>query len=171
MVGRLGKLAKIFVLDSESRFLLATHVSANRSLQNTRIPIKKAKRATLNRPLEVFTDGMIAYPSAVVKELGKRGVKGCRGFWSPHIRVPSIRAKESNNLIERLHGSEKERVKVMRGFDQDYGCANIMEGFRVHYNLIRDHQTLGVTPGEVAGLPKIEGFRWFEVLKKATIKS
>lgn len=156
------------VLDNESRFLLATHVSANRSLQNTRTPIKKAKKVTPDRPLEVFTDGMVSYPRAVIKELGSRGMKGRKGFWSPHVRVPSIRAKESNNRIERLHGSEKERIKVMRGFDQDIGCANIMEGFRVHYNLIRDHQALGVTPGEVAGLPKIEGFRWFEVLKKAT---
>lgn len=156
------------VLDSESRFLLATHVSANRSLQNTRTPIKKAKKVTPDRPLEVFTDGMVSYPRAVIKELGSRGMKGRKGFWSPHVRVPSIRAKESNNLIERLHGSEKERIKVMRGFDQDIGCANIMEGFRVHYNLIRDHQSLGVTPGVVAGLPKIDGFRWFEVLKMAT---
>jgi len=48
----------------------------------------------------------------------------------------------------------------MRGFDQDNnGCAMLSEGFRVHYNLIRDHQTLGVTPGEVTGLSKIDGFR------------
>jgi hypothetical protein len=43
-----------------------------------------------------------------------------------------------------------------------------MEGFRVHYNLIREHQTLGAMPGEVAGLLKIDGFRWLEILKKAT---
>jgi putative transposase len=156
------------VLDNETRFLLAIHVSKNRSLPNARITIKKAKQQTNDRPIEVFTDGMMAYPSAVAKEFGKHGVEGYKGNWSPHVRVPSIRAKESNNLIERLHGSEKERFKVMRGFDQDNGCATISEGFRVHYNLIRDHQTLGVTPGEVAGLPKIDGFRWLEVLKKAT---
>ena len=112
---------------------------------------------------------MMAYPTAVIKELGKRG--GPNGFWSPHVRVPSIRANESNNLIERFHGSEKERIKVMRGFDKDNGCNTIMEGFRVHYNLIRDHQSLGVTPGEVAGLPKIDGFRWLEVLKKANVNT
>lgn len=157
------------ILDNKTRFLLATHVSKNRSLENTRMPMKKAKQQTNDRPKEVFTDGMMAYPAAVVKELGKRG--GPTGFWSPHVRVASIRAKESNNLIERFHGSEKERFKVMRGFDQDNGCATLSEGFRVHYNLIRDHQSLGVTPGEVAGLPKIEGFRWLEVLKKATKKT
>ena len=109
---------------------------------------------------------MMAYPAAVVKEFGKRG--GPTGFWSPHVRVASIRSVMSNNLIERFHGSEKERVKVMRGFDNDTGCNTIMEGFRVHYNLIRDHQALGANPGEIAGLPKIDGFRWLEILKKAT---
>jgi len=156
------------VLDHDSRFLLATHVSANRSLKNTRTPIKKAKKATDIRPKEVLTDGMMAYPKAVTRELGKQGGKGSNGYWTPHKRVPSIRAKESNNLVERLHSTEKERTKVMRGFDRDIGCANIMEGFRVHYNLVKKHQTLNATPGEIVGLPKIDGFKWYELLKKAT---
>jgi len=158
------------VLDSESRFLLATHVSANRNMKNTRKPIKKAKRVTKDRPQEVFTDGMLSYPKAIVKELGKRGVKGNWGFWSPHVRVPSIRAKESNNRIERFHGTEKERTKVMRGFDNDKGCANLMEGFRVHYNLVKNHQALGCTPSEATGKLGIDGFRWYNILKMAMIK-
>jgi putative transposase len=156
------------ILDNETRFLLAMHVSKNRSLENTRIPIKKAKQQTNDRPTEVFTDGMMAYPPAIRRELGRNTNKNVKGRWSPHVRVPSIRAKQSNNIIERFHGSEKERIKVMRGFDNDAGCKSIMEGYRVHYNLIRDHQTLGITPGEMAGLSRIDGFRWLEVLKKAT---
>jgi len=46
-----------------------------------------------------------------------------------------------------------------------------MEGFRVHYNLVRNHQALGMTPGEVAGLSKIDGFKWLEILKKASVDS
>jgi transposase-like protein/predicted RNA-binding Zn-ribbon protein involved in translation (DUF1610 family) len=154
------------ILDSKSRYLLAIHVSENRSLQNARIPLKKAKKVTTDRPTEIYTDGMMSYLKAIIKEFGRSG--GPTGYTTPHVRVPSIRAHVSNNIIERFHGSEKERVKVMRGFDKDDGCKNIMEGFRVHYNLIRDHQTLGITPGEIVGIPKIEGFRWLEVLKKAT---
>jgi putative transposase len=154
------------VLDGETRFLLATHISKNRSLENTRIPMKKAKEQTPDRPKQVFTDGFPSYHKAVGREFEKRGGDHS-GYWNPHVKVPSIRAPLSNNKIERFHGTEKERIKVMRAFDQDKGCGNIMEGFRVHYNLIREHQTLGTTPGEIAGLPKIEGFRWLEVLKKA----
>lgn len=66
--------------------------------------------------------------------------------------MPSIRSRESNNRVERLHGTEKERIKVMRGFDKNEGCEDLMHGFRVHYNAVRDRQALGVTPAEAAGL-------------------
>ncbi len=148
------------VLDRDSRFLLATHVSEGRGLDDTRAPIRKAKAVTPDRPAEVFSDGMTAYPKAIIKELG-------RGSRSPHVRVPSIRARESNNLVERLHGTEKERIKVMRGFDTEKGTGALMEGFRAHYNLVRNHQSLGKTPGAAAGIAPLTGFRWHELLKRA----
>ena len=158
------------VLDAETRFLLATHVSRNRSLENTRAPLRKAKAVTEDRPSEVFTDGMMAYPAAVGKEFGKLG--GPTGWVSPHRRVPSIRAKESNNLVERLHGTEKGRTKVMRAFDTDAGTAALMEGYRVHYNLVRPHIGLsGTTPGVAAGLPPLDGFRWLELLKLSVTRN
>ena len=74
------------------------------------------------------------------------------GQGNPHRRVPGIRAAESNNRIERLHGTEKERTKVMRAFDTDDGAAMIAKGFRVHYNLVKPHITLGgETPGGLGG--------------------
>lgn len=162
------------VLDGESRFLLATHISKNRSLANTRAPIHKAKAVTTDRPVDVLTDGMQAYPVAVGKELGRKAtplddsshVRG--GRFNPHKRVPSIRARESNNKIERFHGTEKERTKVMRAFDNEAGSSALMEGFRVHYNLVRDHEALGMTPGEAAGIPIGPGFRWRKVIEEAT---
>ncbi len=152
------------VMDSDTRFLMATHVSAGRGMADTRTPLRKAKAVTPDRPMEVFTDGMNSYPRAVRKELAYR--VGDRVI-SPHHRVPSIRAPESNNRIERLHGSEKERIKVMRGFDTDKGTAALMEGFRTHYNLIRTHQALETTPAVAAGFPDLPGFKWHELLKRS----
>jgi transposase-like protein len=162
------------VLDHETRFLLATHVSENRSLTNTRIPLRKAKANSPDRPVDVLTDGMQAYPVAVGKELGRKAmalddpqhIRG--GRFNPHKRVPSIRAKESNNRIERFHGTEKERFKVMRAFDGEPGTAVLAEGLRVHYNLVREHQSLGMTPGEAAGIPVGDGFRWKRIIEEAT---
>jgi putative transposase len=152
------------VLDADTRFLMATHVSHGRGLSDTRIPLKKAKAVTPDRPMEVFSDGMNAYPYAIRRELAYR--VGDRVI-SPHRRVPSNRAPESNNLVERLHGTEKERVKVMRRFDNEKGTAALIEGFRAHYNLVRDHQTLRTTPGVAAGFAPLTGFRWHELLKRA----
>jgi transposase-like protein len=157
------------ILDADSRFLLATHVSKSRTMDDTRAPIKKAKKATPDRPMEVFTDGMNAYPWAIGRELGYAGVSGSKGrVVNPHVRVPSIKAVESNNRVERLHGTEKERIKVMRGFDNERGTAALMEGFRAHYNLVRTHSALGMTPAEAAGLPHVPGFRWSRILQEAT---
>jgi len=156
------------VLDSESRYLLAIHVSKNRTLQHTMMPIIKAKKATHTRPQEVLTDGLMTYPKAIRKTLGCHK-KEHRHYWTPHKRVPSIKAKNSNNRIERLHGTQKERTKVMRGFDNQKGCASLMEGFRVHYNLVKSHQALGCTPSEATGKISINGFKWLNIIQKNTI--
>ncbi len=164
------------VLDGESRFLLATHISHDRSLANTRAPIHKAKTVTQDRPVDFLSDGMQSYPVAIAKELGRKAtafddpkhVRG--GRFNPHKRVPSIRAAESNNKIERFHGTEKERTKVMRAFDNMNGASGIAEGFRVHYNLVREHQGIGMTPGEAAGIPVGPHFRWKAILEAATRK-
>jgi putative transposase len=164
------------VMDAETRFLLATHVSKNRSMANTRAPFEKAKRATDVRPTEVRSDGMPAYPEAIKREFGryrrpgddpKRYGAGCRSMWTPHRVVPSIRAPDSNNLVERLNGSEKDRIRPMRGFDTMTGTSDLMEGYRAHYNLVRTHLALGRTPGEVAGLGEIAGFRWRTIIDLA----
>ena len=157
------------VLDAETRFLLATHVSVNRSLANTRAPLAKAKAVACSPPKEIRSDGMSSYPEAVKKEFSRRRLpsdpprdpkRAHNAYWSPHRVVPSIRARESNNLVERLHGSEKDRIRPMRGFDTLDGTAALMEGYRAHYNLVRTHLALRTTPGLAAGLPDLGSFRW-----------
>jgi transposase-like protein len=152
------------VMDSETRMLLATHVSKGRSILEARAPLKKAKNSTETIPTEIRSDGMPGYPKAIRREFG-------RGRYSPHKVVPSIRAEESNNLVERLHGTEKSRTKVMRAFDQEEGAAAIMDGWRVHYDMVRTHQALGKTPAEAADIAPLVGFKWHELLKLAITRN
>jgi len=152
------------VLDAKSRFLLATHVSRLGGIAATRVPVRQEKAATPDRPMEVFTDGMHSYSKAIGRELSYRAKPG---LVNPHVHVRSIRAKKSNNLIERLHGTEKDRIRVMRGFDGKRTAASVMEGFRVHYNMVQTHEALGTTPAVAAGLPDLGGFRWKEILHRA----
>lgn len=157
------------VLDAETRMLLATHISRTRTMDDTRRPMKNAKRATPTRPDEILTDGMQAYPLAISKEFGKMG--GPKGYTNPHRLVPSIRAKVSNNRIERLHGSEKDRIRPMRGFDTDGGAAALADGYRVYYDAVRTHLAIGTTPAEAAGLHLPDGFRWKAILERAVTRN
>lgn len=151
--------------DAATRYLMATHVTKLRRVRDARVLIRRAKQATPDRPLAVLSDGLPAYRTAIGRELAFRS--GAEVV-NPHHRVPSIRAKVSNNLVERLHGTEKERFKVMRGFHGNKGPTSILEGFRVHYNLVRTHGALGVTPGVAAGLPDPGSFRWNEILRDSS---
>ncbi|MFI5417342.1 MAG: transposase [Candidatus Lutacidiplasmatales archaeon] len=166
------------LMDAQTRYLLVSNVSRTRTMAHTRATLHKAKHVTDVRPTEIRTDGMPAYPVAIRREFGRyrragdapRDMKegANKANWTPHVVVPSIRAAESNNLVERLNGSQRDRTKTMRGYDNERGTIALTRGLQVQYNLIRDHLSLRTTPGVAAGLPEINGFRWLEVLKLAT---
>lgn len=63
---------------------------------------------------------------------------------------------------------QDERKMIIHGFDREHGCVNLMEGFRVHYNLVKSHQALGCTPSEATWNIDINGFRWHDIIQKAT---
>jgi len=172
------------VMDSETRFLLASRISKGRGLREARAAFKDAKRMTGDRPVKVLSDGYAAYPEAVKREFGRRRGPGdeprseenmkdasTRAVFTPHRVVPSIRAPDSNNILERLNGTSKDRTKTMRAYDNDRGASALSRGWQVHYNLVRPHLALGMTPGEAAGIAPIAGFRWRTILEMATRKT
>ena len=86
-----------------------------------------------------------------------------------HIRLTSIRDKRTNNnVMERLNGTIRERLKVMRGL-QDRESAEVMTStFVNYYNHIKIHSVLGTTPAIKAGIKaELEGNRWLSLLKKS----
>jgi putative transposase len=164
------------IMDADTRFLLASRISKGRGIPEARAAFKAAKRATVVEPTEIRSDGYPGYPEAIKREFGryrragdapKRYGAGCPSMWTPHRVVPSIRAPESNNILERLNGTQKDRTKGMRAYDNDRGASALSLGWQVHYNLVRPHLTLGKTPGEAAGIAPIGGFRWRTILELA----
>ncbi len=162
------------VMDSDTRFLLASRISKGRGVREARAAFEDAKAMTASRPEEIRSDGFGAYPTAIAKEFGRRlSGKQARlnggAYHNPHKVVPSIRAPESNNILERLNGTSKDRTKTMRAYDNNAGASALSLGWQVHYNLVRPHLGLGgVTPGQAAGLPVIPGFRWREIIDSAS---
>jgi transposase-like protein len=152
------------LMDSDTRFLLASTISKGRGVPEARAAMQKAKAATEVRPREIRSDGLYSYRRAISKEFGSNYGPGGK-MHSPHRVVPSIRAPESNNILERLNGTSKDRTKTMRAYDNDRGAEALSQGWQVHYNLVRTHLALGTTPGIAAGLPELGGFRWRALLE------
>ena len=151
-------------LDGETRFLLASHVSDKRDNGSATKLFKQAKQTANRKDVTVITDGAFSYNKTIKKE-----------FWTykntkPHHRYVSLREKfGNNNVIERYHGTYKDRIKSMRCMKTVEAANAYNTGFRNYYNYIRPHQGLkGKTPAQAGGLDvKPE---WKEILEDALEK-
>jgi transposase-like protein len=134
------------LLDSETRFLLALHVSGKRGAEEAQRLIKEGLKATKNEPLELISDGLPSYRVAIRKEFNKRSGRGV-----VHIQGPLTLG--FNNKIERFHGILKNRVKTMCCLHGEESAKTFAKGFEIYYNFIKGHKALnGKTPAQVAGL-------------------
>jgi len=148
----------INVIDSESRFLLASKMSTNRSTKDIISTIKLACDKVGKNPTTIVTDGWRGYPESVETLFGA----DCKHI----IGSPFERDEDKNtNLIERYNGTLKDRLKTMRGMDKSDNIQLILEGFIVYYNYLRPHESLnGKTPAEVAKV-KFPFKDWLDVAK------
>jgi putative transposase len=143
------------VIESRTRFLLATHLSLARTMKSAIAVLSEANKRTIGTPKQIVSDGMVAYPDAIERVFGAD---------STHIRAKGLTAEINTNVIERFQGTVKERTKVMRGLKTMDSAKIISEGFVIHYNFLRPHMTLGgKTPATVAGL-KMPFKTWKELV-------
>jgi len=133
------------MMDGNTRFLISNGVTHGRSLLETEGVMRKAKRDAHGvMPRVVISDGMNAYPS---------GIRGVFGDGVVHVGGVGIRDRVNNNVLERYHGTYRERNKVMRGLENGVSAKQMNENLRTYYNFIRGHTALGgLTPSEEAGI-------------------
>ncbi|MBW2980120.1 DDE-type integrase/transposase/recombinase [Candidatus Woesearchaeota archaeon] len=148
------------IMDKETKYLITRKVSDKRRIRDCIKVFKEAHDVAEKQPTFLITDGCVSYAEAVKRTLGRTN----------HIRLRSIRDKRTNNnVIERLNGTVRERLKVMRGL-QSLETAEIMtEAYANYYNHIKIHSKLGTTPAVASGMAKLEGNRWKELIKKANL--
>jgi transposase-like protein len=143
------------VINAEDRFLLASHLTATRTMRSAMVLLDEAKGRTIGIPREIVTDGLGIYPDAVEQVFGAD---------SKHIRAKGLTAEINTNIIERFQGTVKERTKVMRGLKTLESAEIISDGFIIHYDFLRPHMTLkGKTPAMRAGL-KLPFKTWIELV-------
>lgn len=132
------------IIDAKTRFLLASRVSFTRTTRDAESLMQKAAEKAGKIPKQVLTDKLAAYLD---------GVELAYGADTEHIRSKGFTVQPNTNLIERFHGTLKDRTKVMRGLKNIESAIQFTDGWLVHYNFFRPHSALGdKTPAEVAGL-------------------
>ena len=143
------------VIDTKTRFLLASHLTDRRYLGDARIVLAKAGKEAGKKPKAVITDSLPAYPQAIGDVFGA-DVR--------HIRYKGITKEPNNNVLERFHGSLKARTKVMRGLKSMESAKLFTDAWLVFYNYLRPHESLAdETPAHKAGV-SFPYHNWLEVV-------
>jgi len=145
------------VMDSKTRFLLASHMSVTRSSRDTQALMEDAAKRAGKAPSVVITDKLLAYVDGIERAFGSD---------TAHIQSQGFTVQPNTNLIERLHGSIKDRTKIMRGLKTIPSAYLFMDGWTCHYNFFRTHDTLGKTPAEEARIV-CPYKNWIDVAKEA----
>lgn len=154
-------------IDDETRFLIANTITKKRTIHEARQVFQNALDVARDVPEFLITDGLSAYKKAIKKEFGARGREE---IVVKHVRAKSLREKrQHNNVVERFHGTFRERDKTMRGFKSKVTAKQLSDGFRTYYNFIRKHQGLkGLTPSQRASIDLNLGRnRWLSLVKKS----
>ncbi len=153
------------LMDHDTRFLLASEVTKHRDIADARKVLAKARKNSGEQsPDFLVTDKLAAYRRSIPKEFVTKTDPR-----TIHVRLKNTREGTNNNVVERLHGTVKERLKVMRGLDHDETAGKMLEGNRIYYNYLRPHSALnGQTPAERAGIDLgLHGNKWEKLIRKA----
>jgi transposase-like protein len=147
------------LIDKDTRFLVSSNYSSKRDSFNAKLLFLQAKNRA-DRPKELYTDGLQGYRKAFRKVWGTR-------YKADKVKYTRIIDREDtrNNIIERIQGTIRERIKVMRGFGNTESAKVILDGLTVYYNFIKLHQGIGMTPAKKAGINLgLRGNRWLELI-------
>ena len=128
------------VMDADSRYILAVHLSRHRGTNDAIRVMDKARANAKNPPAKVTTDGLGSYVDAI-RAVFPKGTE--------HVVSKGIRHEINNNLSERLQGSFRQRTKTQRGLEMLRTGQDYLDGWVLDYNFMKKHEALkGRTPAE-----------------------
>jgi putative transposase len=127
--------------------------------------MEKASKVAGKTPKLIITDSLRAYVD---------GIELAFGSETKHIQSqPFAEADISTNIIERWHSTLRTRTDIMRGLKSLETAQALLDGWLVHYNFFRTHESLNDrTPADFAGV-KFPYGDWLDVIEaqRLVIKS
>src|SRR5659263_67487 len=151
------------IIDSETRFLIASHLSSTRNGKDAEKLFMMAKLRSKTRPKVIITDKLAQYDKAF-NRVFYSNLKENRVI---HLQSEGFESETNSNLIERFHGTVKQRTKVMRDLKEKTSARIVMDGYMTHYNFFKEHDYLeGITPAQAGGID--EGITtWGDLIRLA----
>jgi len=145
------------IIDSDTRYLIATYLSPTRTTQDAKKLMEKAYEITGKAPKVIITDSLRSYLD---------GIELVFGADTKHIQgKPFEKGDLSTNKIERWHSTLRTREGIMRGLKSLPTAQALLDGWLVHYNYFRPHESLDdKTPAEVAKV-KYPFKDWLDVVE------
>ncbi|MFC1870102.1 transposase [Chloroflexota bacterium] len=132
------------IIDEKTRYLLASRVALSRTTHNAEMLMKDAAKRAGKAPKVVITDKNYSYLD---------GIERAFGADTEHRQSKPFTKEDTTNLIERFHGTLKDRTKVMRSFRDIETLIQFANGWLIYYNFFKPHTSLkGKTPAEMASL-------------------
>ena len=151
------------IIDEQTKFLVAGHLSDSRTTEDAIALFEKSVHVAKRNPTSIYCDGLPAYVDGYNKVFRTMKKEGRPEL----IRSVGIRNIHNQNAVERLHSTLKDRLKPTRGLKDEKTVRTLLEGWIVHYNYVRKHQTLkGRTPAQASGIDIKND--WHLLVKEAT---
>jgi len=148
----------IDVLDFTTRFLLASLVTANRSLEQIKELFLIAHSRTNNTPIQVVTNRYAVY-SEVVEQ-----VFGANTEHIKHIKGKGIRSDIDTHIIRLFQRTTQGRTDILGRLRTPESVKVIAQGYTFYYNFMCPLKELGnLTPSMKVGLNDIFD-NWIKVM-------
>ena len=146
------------VMDRDTRYLLASHLSPYRDEGEAMAVFEKALKANGGAmPKTITTDGLGSYGATI----------GLMLPWTKHIVSDGIHEPVNNNRSERVQKTFRSRTKTMDGLHGQESGQAYLDRWVVDYNHFKDHKALdGEVPARAAKVG-IELDEWTDVVRAA----
>jgi putative transposase len=147
------------IIDTHTRMLLASRLSRSRTTRDAQALIDKAVKFVGKHPSIVATDQLNSYLDVFY------------GKDAEHRQGSPFSKEDNTSLIERWHGTLKQRTKVMRGLKNFETALDFTDAYLAYYNYLRPHEALNnKTPAEVAGI-SYPYKNWDDVIRNYQLKT
>ena len=154
---KLGKRNVYFwdIIDADTRYLLATHVSFTRNGRDAQQLMALARKRAGKAPSSVITDKLGSYIVGIEEEFGAD---------SKHRQGGPFDKENSTSLIERFHRTLEQRADVFQKFKNISDIRLLTDGWLINYNFFKQHEGVGNVPPAQA-MSKVVPFKdWNDIV-------